>query len=868
MKNTVFVYFVLFLMMGLCQGRVVKVAQGPLTRVVGQPVSLRCDVSDYDGPLEQDFEWQLLRGGQWLKIISTFDVTFTDPSLQGRVDSHDIAMERLGDSAVELRIRSARAEDSATYRCSTPSTDTDISGNYEAEVQLRVIGDSLKVAPSAPPAVVPEGSPFGLRCNATRNPSERTHLSVTWSLRKGASSEDILTFGPDGKVTVGSGFTQRYAGGGLRLHPRGDGEFGLALTEALPADQGVYVCTGREWVQEGDGVWQKIQEKKVEMGEVRVTPTAQSMTVTVEDNTTLSVDETLNLTCTVAADDLDAVSLEVAWLVVPSAGAGSTGPQVLVQMGRNGVVPDGSELVGVSRVETGSFRLTMRGVDRSDSGLYSCRVRAWIRKSSGEWYQAAEKTSDPVQVLVTLIEPDFRVTLRTVVTPKLSGDPTELECGVTDVSRLGEGRLGVSWHYTENTPSDAPASTHAIAALDERGNLQLWDEYRERAEKGHLTLSRVKPDTFKLRLLHTQDSDRGAYSCTVSAWTYSQKGGWKKSKDVHSEPLDLAWTYKNPRLGVVARRLRETSTAGSTFEMSCQVIEQNLQSPEYSVLIRVEETVGGPTRKIMSLSKDSILQLEDWKELDRLDSVVLEKTGPLEFRFRLYRAQVSDRGFYFCDISAWTRGPGSGNNWTKAISAESNKIEIDFPETGPSFNVSIRSDTTNVFPGETAKMQCDVTIQGPTPNADDVSYEVKWFLSRSWGPEGAVLLASMDRWGTVRKSPRNGSSDCSLERTGGRSFGLSIHSTADGDSGQYHCTATPWLRSPAGAWARGHDLTSSTVFLTVNLALWDSMKQPLLYGAGASLAVGLLSVLLGLICARCCCRRSLHTPLDVHMEMD
>ncbi|XP_036401289.1 prostaglandin F2 receptor negative regulator [Megalops cyprinoides] len=868
MKNTVFVYFVLFLMLGLSQGRVVKVAQGPLTRVVGQPVSLRCDVSDYDGPLEQDFEWQLLRGDQWLKIISTFDVTFTDPSLQERVDSHDIAMERLGDSAVELRIRSARAEDSAIYRCSTPSTDTEISGNYEAEVQLRVIGDSLKVAPSAPPAVVPEGSPFSLRCNATQNSSERTHLSVTWSLRKGASSEDILTFGPDGKVTVGSSFAQRYTDGGLRLHPRGDGEFGLVLTEALPADQGVYVCTAGVWVQEGAKVWQKIQEKKVEMGEVRVTPTAQSMTVTVEDNTTLSVAETLNLTCTVAADDLDAVSLEVAWLVVPSAGAGSMGPQVLVQMGRDGVVPDGSELVGVSRVEAGSFRLAMRGVERSDSGLYSCRVRAWIQKSSGEWYQAAEKTSIPVQVLVTLIEPDFRVTLGSIVTPKFSGDPTELDCSVTDVSRLGEGRLGVSWHYTETTPSDAPTSTHAIAALDEQGNLQLWDEYRERAEKGHLALSRVKPDTFKLRLLHTRDSDRGAYSCTVSAWTYSQKGGWKKSKDVRSDRLDIAWSSKNPSLGVVARRLRETSSAGSTFEMSCQVIGQNLQNPEYSVLIQVEKTVGGPTRKILSLSKDSILQLEDWKESGRLDSVVLEKTGSREFRFRLYGAQVSDRGFYFCDVSAWTRGPGSGNDWTKAISAESNKIEISFPETGPSFNVSIRSDTTNVFPGETAKMQCDVTILGPTPNADDVSYEVKWFLSRSLGSESAFLLASMDRWGTVRKSPRNSSSDCSLERTDGRSFGLSIHSTQDSDSGQYHCTATPWLRSPDGAWTRGHDLTSGTVFLTVNLALWDSMKQPLLYGAGASLAVGLLSVLLGLICARCCYRRSLHTPLDVHMEMD
>lgn len=135
-----------------------------------------------------------------------------------------------------------------------------------------------------------------------------------------------------------------------------------------------------------------------------------------------------------------------------------------------------------------------------------------------------------------------------------------------------------------------------------------------------------------------------------------------------------------PVLQVVAHRVREASTAGSTFEMTCQVTGQHLRNPGYTVLIRFEETLGGKSRKVLSLSQDSVLQSEEWSEPSRIDSVVLEKTGQLEYRFRLYGAQDADTGFYYCDVKAWTRD--QKQEWIKAVSAESNKIEIAFVHTG------------------------------------------------------------------------------------------------------------------------------------------------------------------------------------------
>lgn len=139
---------------------------------------------------------------------------------------------------------------------------------------LSVIPNSLVVEPRTPAAVIPEGGSVGLFCNASWDHTLGTQLSVTWSARKGvATLEDLLTFGPDGAVVVTDIAAQRYASGGLRLDLHRKGTYGLALTGAMPADQGVYVCTVREWTKEAGGAWYKLQQKRTDIGHVSVTST-------------------------------------------------------------------------------------------------------------------------------------------------------------------------------------------------------------------------------------------------------------------------------------------------------------------------------------------------------------------------------------------------------------------------------------------------------------------------------------------------------------------------------------------------------------------------------------------------------------------
>uniref|UniRef100_A0A8C6V2F5 Ig-like domain-containing protein n=1 Tax=Neogobius melanostomus TaxID=47308 RepID=A0A8C6V2F5_9GOBI len=715
--------------------RIVSVPPGPLIRVEGQPVSILCDVMEYGGPDEQDFEWVMTRvqNGPEIKIISTFDPGYSHSSLTKRVASGEISMNRLKDNEVELRISDVKSADSGFYICQTPSTDSEIKGNYEAKVQL--IGKSG--LPAAPVPVVSESGDILLSCNVTRELTQPTYFSVTWSIRKAKTleAEEILSFGPQGEVTTGPKYTRRYTDGGVRLVPGRNGVFELVISKVTTSDDGTYGCTGTEWAHESRGKWLQIVESTKEMGPVTVTPIS-----------------------------------------------------------------------------------------------------------------------------------DFTLTLDPIATPKLTSEPMEVACHVTNITNLpAGGRLGVSWQHSALPGSD-PQSSNLIGSLDASGNMLAGATYSDRLKSGAITLIRVLPNSFILRFLRTQEVDMGQYTCLVSAWTVNSQGGYVKTKYCFLSP--------GPILNVVAKRIREASVGGSTFEMSCAVSMENLREAGFSVLIQSQDSVGAAVKTIILLSPDNVVQHGGATDPNRKDQLVLLKSGAAEFQFRLGAVQLSDRGFYWCDITAFTKQQ-PGQTWTKAISAESNKVRIDFQENGPSFAIALRSDATTLgFWVYMMPKWCCLShtflISSPS---DDLVYEVRWFFTRLRGGDGATLVASVDRFGVVKKEARNSSSDISIERTNTHSYELNVHGAQDSDSGEYHCEATPWYLSPStGAWTEAGELSSSRLFLTVRFAVWDSLKLPLLYGAVASLGVGLFSLIFGLVCAHCCCRNTAHTPRSrnklLDLEMD
>lgn len=64
--------------------------------------------------------------------------------------------------------------------------------------------------------------------------------------------------------------------------------------------------------------------------------------------------------------------------------------------------------------------------------------------------------------------------------------------------------------------------------------------------------------------------------------------------------------------------------------------------------------------------------------------------------------------------------------------------------------------------------------------SDDLAYEVRWLFTRLRGGETTTQVASIDRFGVVRREARNSSSDVSVERRDTHTYALSIHGTQDG----------------------------------------------------------------------------------------
>ncbi|XP_005993665.1 prostaglandin F2 receptor negative regulator [Latimeria chalumnae] len=862
----------------LCTGRTVEVPAGSVVRVQGAEVVIPCSVRDYGGPREQNFDWSIQKGSEDVQIISTWDNSYTSPEYEERVRSAKIALKRKSNNSIELIIEDVQVTDQGEYKCSTPSTDSTVSGSYNAQVYLKVIPDGLTVGRpklrSLGSANITEGKSFELQCTAS-TATEQAHMSVAWRLRtagEGGNGEirEVLSLTPGPRFEPGSEYKDRYQSGDIRLDTYGSDGYRLIVRNAQLGDQGTYLCVAGEWIGR-TGSWQKIQEKSTEIATVSIQPIAQSLSVSIPENSlALNEGDDINLNCTVSATD-DVMRSEVTWYCSQASGQSPGDSKALVHLNREGVSSFLDDFT-MSRVEANTYRLLKQKADQSHAGYYSCRVIVWAQQSNGTWYKAATKTSKPVNVTVNLLEPKYKVLLSVVEIPKFSEEPTELECKLSDLKNTEGARLSVSWYFMQTEENDNSTNQILIANMDQDWSLQIQEQYKSRAEIGEMIFTKPTPEMFGFRIRWTEVSDRGSYFCAVSAWTRQRDFSWGKNAEVRSDPVKIFWSTEQPSLSVFANETRPVFSGGETFEMTCRGSAENVRTPRYSILIKAERLTDAGSRNIISLSRDSVVTLEDWADKDRVDDVALEKVGEDLFRFRIHRTQLSDAGKYHCEAAAWT--PNAGGTWRQAVSGSSNAIQLHFQVSGPSFDVQLSSDSKDVFRGERVELRCDVHARSAAVDSDDLAYEVKWFALRSYSPLGSlVFLASLDRKGVVSQARRNGSSDVSVERSGPRGFRLRVHGVEDQDFGNYFCFVAPWVRTLEGSWQRGLEVKSKPILVTVSIKVLDALIFPAVLGIGAAMVVGLLACLIGYCSSRCCCKRKVNEGRRDHhhlmaMEMD
>ncbi|XP_058041837.1 prostaglandin F2 receptor negative regulator isoform X1 [Ahaetulla prasina] len=867
-----------------CHCRIVKVPEGPLIRVEGTEVVIPCNVSQYGGPSEQNFDWEfsanLGQDSKFVHILSTWDPWFMSPEYQDRVNRGEIMLRRKSNSSVEFVIGNIHPTDQGIYRCTTPSTDSVVQGNYNDVVEVKVIADGLTVTGSnfysSSTLNVSEGDTFQLRCSASTNSTEHTHLQVSWEFKSNRVWQEILSLTHEGKFRTGSEYSDRYISGDVRLDAMANDIYSLSLSQALSTDEGTYRCRVSEWVKGADGSWQKIQEKTADIVNLVVKPTSLDVFIT-RSNISVMERESLELTCNITTDRSGIFQTEITWYFNESPDGTMAEAQVLLNADRDLVISD-STFISPSHIDRSNYNLLMRDVGTENSGYYYCQAALWVPQHNGSWHKVAEKISVPVTVEVVTLEPNYYVFLNASKTPLFAEDPTELECRIMEVQNTETNvRFTVSWYYRMPTRSDEVVEYELLATMDADWTLVLGEKSKQRAQNGEIIFSKPKVDTFRLRIQWTSETDRGEYYCVISSWSRQRNNSWIKIKDVTSMPVNVLWSAQDYTLTVEAVKLKPFFMAGHTFEMTCKVSSQNIKTPRYSVLITAMKSLSDRTRtngttRIISLNQDSVVRREDWTDQDRVDGVVLEKIQENEFRYRMYQTQISDAGLYRCEVTAWS--PGGGGRWRKAVDGFSNPIQIDFQTSGPVFNVSVHSDSPTIYRGDLVNLFCIITIETTVLDPDDMSFDVSWFATRSFAMDKEpVFLASLDRKGIVTQARRNGSSDLSLERISPMEYRLRVHGCEDHDFGNHFCLVNPWVKSAAGVWQQEKEIKSKAILVTVKMDVLNAFKFPLLIGIGLSSVIGLLSCLIGYCSSRWCCKKEVQETRRerrrlMSMEMD
>lgn len=119
--------------------RQVTVQEGPLYRTEGSHITIWCNVSGYQGPSEQNFQWSIYLPSapeREVQIISTVDSSFPYAIYTQRVRSGKIYVERVQGHSALLHITDLQARDAGEYECHTPNTDERYFGSYSAKMNL------------------------------------------------------------------------------------------------------------------------------------------------------------------------------------------------------------------------------------------------------------------------------------------------------------------------------------------------------------------------------------------------------------------------------------------------------------------------------------------------------------------------------------------------------------------------------------------------------------------------------------------------------------------------------------------------------------------------------------------------------------
>ncbi|KAM4872944.1 immunoglobulin superfamily member 3 [Thomomys bottae] len=810
--------------------RQVTVQEGPLYRTEGSHITIWCNVSGFQGPAEQNFQWSIYLPSapeREVQIVSTVDPSFPYAIYTQRVRGGKIFVERIQGNAALLHIMDLQARDAGEYECHTPNTDERYFGSYSAKMNLVVIPDTLQATALPQTLHRVEQDTLELSCEVATDTEQHSHVSVSWLRQNGGEKPvEVISLSRDFVLHASSDYAQRQSLGEVRMDKLGRTTFRLTIFHLQPSDQGEFYCEASQWIQDPDGSWYAMTRKRSEGAVVNVQPTDKDFTVRLETDKRLhTVGEQVEFRCILEAQNIPDRYFAVSWAFNSSLIA-SMGPNAVPVLNSEFAHREAKGQLKVSKESDGVFVLKIFHLRQEDSGKYNCRVTEREKTVTGEFLDKDSKRPKNVPIIVLPLTDDWvvkvpqhhqnlsqghlessiSVEVSSNTSTILEGESLRFLCSVRAAGRP-QGRFSVIWQLV-----DRQHRRSNVMWLDRDGTVQPGSSYWERSSFGAVQMEQVQPNAFSLAIFNSRKEDEGQYECHVTEWVRAVDGEWQMVAERRASTL-VTITALDTGFAVTAISRTPGVTYSDSFDLQCIIKPHYPARVPVSVTWRFQPVGTGAFHDLVTFTRDGGVQWGDRSSTFRTRTAIEKAEASNSVRLSVSRASDTEAGKYQCVAELWRRN--HNNSWTQLAERASNLLEIRVLQPVTKLQVSKWKRTLTVVEGGSIQLNCSVRAQ----TSVDSRFAVLWYVHRAADADGKLILKTTHRaafeYGTYAEEARL-RARLQLERlAAGGLFSLTVHRAELGDSGSYYCHVEEWLLSPNYAWYKLAEEVSGRTEVTV-----------------------------------------------------
>ncbi|XP_055257491.1 immunoglobulin superfamily member 3 isoform X3 [Moschus berezovskii] len=790
--------------------RQVAVQEGPLYRTEGSHITIWCNVSGYQGPLQQNFQWSIYMPKdpeREIQIVSSMDSSFPYAIYTQRVRSGKIHVQLVRGDLALLHILDLQARDTGVYECHTPSTDERYFGSYSAKTNLVVIPDTLQVNAVSQTLYKVEQDPLDLTCDVSTRTLQHSHLSVAWLLqRSGEKPVEVIALNRDFVLQSSSDYAERQRLRDVRLDKVGSTIYRLTIFHLQPSDQGEFYCEATEWIQDPDGSWYPMTRKRSEGTVVNIEPTDKEFTVRLETEKRLyTVGEPVEFRCILEAQNVPDRYFAVSWAFNSSLIA-SMGPNAVPVLNSEFTHREARGQLKVAKESDSVFVLKIYHLRQEDSGKYNCRVTEREKTVTGEFIDKESKRPKNTPIIVLPIKSNILVEVASNASVILEGDNLHLSCSIRPAGRP-LGRFSVIWQLV-----DRQNRRSNIMWLDRDGTVQPGASYWERSSFGGVQMEQVQPNSFSLGIFNSRKEDEGQYECHVTEWVRAVDGEWQVVGERRASTL-VSITALETGFAVTAISRTPGVTYNESFDLQCIIKPHYPSRVPVSVTWRFQPVGTIEFHDLVTFTRDGGVQWGDRSSSFRTRTAIEKAESSNNVRLSISRASDTEAGKYQCVAELWRRNYNS--SWTRLAERTSNLLEIRVLQPVTNLQVSKSKRTLTLVENRPIQLNCSVKSQ----TSQNSHFAVLWYVHKPSDADGKLILKtthnSAFEYGTYAEEEGLRARLQFERHVFGGLFSLTVQRAEVSDSGSYYCHVEEWLLSPNYAWYKLAEEVSGRTEVTV-----------------------------------------------------